>query len=750
MRTPDVFLLHAYSSRNSGDGLLVKLSLQAIRDAGFAQRVTVVCLDPASFVGYLDDQHIELISLWQFVARTFTQAWFRRAPVCFGVGGGYLRAGTWKEGCKTLVAHGLQIVCASLWKPRARIYLPQSVGPFSGLPGNVLKWLVRRHIDTIFLRDDKSVRELTHRHAVRIGDLVVLEISKQPPVPRRATVTSSTSSIFSTRRDVYFVFRDLGDKPYADAYVAKLRRLVQLTPDARLALQSSGRGNSDDMFYRRVFGIESAPALRDVIRQEDAIVVSVRLHGSLESVLGGLPSIHIAYERKGQAAYSDLGLSSYAYHAESFDPDTVTAAIEKLRRDPAPFWQQLADASTNRYREMIERIKAKCDPSITLLIDGNFQKVGDQIFSPHMGHRKFAARFTENFSSVCIAARSFPAQHARGDLVTGEATHFVDLGNPRGVKALIGHLPRLIWRIWCVIRDADLLVLRFPGNLSLLAMLLCQASGKPFSAEIVADPGDYFSDTASSHPLRHIARRVHCWATRHAAKHGRTVRYVTVGALQAIYPPRAQARSFGFSDAYLPDELFELRDDTYTRRNAETGVFRIVNVAMMHNESKGHSVLLKAMAVLRARGLNVELTLIGDGAQRGTFEQLAAQLGLGDCVHFAGALSGDDVLNIVSQHALFVLPSLQEGMPRALLEAMAVGIPVIATQVGGVGEVLELASLIPPADIDALSEKIMHVATDAQWCDQQKKRQYETVRRFRYSDLQAQYRHYCEALKAYG
>lgn len=69
MKTPDVYLLHAYSSRNSGDGLLVKLSLRAIREAGFRQRVTVVCLDPASFVGYLDDSLVELISLWQFGGR---------------------------------------------------------------------------------------------------------------------------------------------------------------------------------------------------------------------------------------------------------------------------------------------------------------------------------------------------------------------------------------------------------------------------------------------------------------------------------------------------------------------------------------------------------------------------------------------------------------------------------------------------------------------------------------------------------
>ena len=747
MKTPDVYLLHAYSSRNSGDGLLVKLSLRAIRDAGFRQCVTVVCLDKASFAGYLDDPRIELVSLPRFVARTLARAWCRPGPVFFGVGGGYLRGGTWREGCKALIAHGLQIVCASLWRPRARIYLPQSIGPFSTVPGRMLKSLVRGHVDTVFLRDDKSVRELKHRHALRIGDLVVLEICKHLHASR---VADSALVADNARRKVYFVFRDLSDKPYAEAYIAKLRRLVELMPDANLALQSAGRGNSDDLFYQRVFGEDSAPTLSDVIRSGDAIVVSVRLHGSLESVLGGVPSIHIAYERKGQAAYSDLGLSGYAFHAESFDPDEVAASIEALRCDSAPFWQKLAGLSASRYEGLVNAIKEETSPSLTLLFDGNFSKIGNEIFSPHMGHRKFAARFTDSFACVRIAARAFPTQRAHGERVTGEQTQFIDLGASRGVKALIMRLPRLVWRTWRVICDADILLLRFPGNLSLLAMLLCRATGKPFSSEIVADPADYFSDAASRHPLRHVARRVHCWATRHAAKHGRTVRYVTESALQAAFPPGTPARSFGFSDVFLPDELFDCRDNTCRLHDADGSAFSIVNVAMMHNESKGHGILLHTVAALRGRGLNVSLTLVGDGVLRAQFERLAERLGLGDSVRFAGVLNGDDVLCTVSQHALFVLPSLQEGMPRALLEAMALGIPVIATCVGGVAEVLEQGSLVPPGDIDALSRRIARIASDAQWRDQQQRRQREAVRRFRYSNLQTQYRDYCEALKAHG
>ncbi|MDQ7982199.1 polysaccharide pyruvyl transferase family protein [Paraburkholderia sp. SARCC-3016] len=349
MRAHDVFLLHAYSPRNSGDGLLVKLSLEAIRAAGIHRRVTVVCLDKAAFANYLDDPDVELISLAEFVLRTAVRVVSRRPAIFFGVGGGYLRSGNRAEGWKALIAHGTQILCAAISAGSRTIYLPQSVGPFNGLPGFLLKRLIRRCVGTIFLRDDKSNQELRHWRGIRIGDLVVLEIA------RRVQLTVVQPAI--DRQKVYFVFRDLSGKPYSDAYLRNVKRLAQLIPDAEFVLQSSGRGNSDDEFYRRVFGIECRTSLREALQQRDAIVVSVRLHGSLESVLAGVPSIHLSYERKGVAAYRDLGLDEYVFHASDFDPAAIATLVEQLRTVPHLFWHRLNTASANRYDELLEYIR---------------------------------------------------------------------------------------------------------------------------------------------------------------------------------------------------------------------------------------------------------------------------------------------------------------------------------------------------------------------------------------------------------
>ncbi|RAQ16202.1 polysaccharide pyruvyl transferase family protein [Burkholderia cepacia] len=351
MKTPDIYLLHAYSSRNSGDGLLVRLSLKAIRDAGIDCIVTIVCLDPVSFRDYLDDARVRIWSLSRFCIESIRGIGRARSAIFFGVGGGYLRASHRVEGWKSLVAHGSQLACTALWRTALSIYLPQSIGPLGSAPGALLAKLVRRRVNVVFLRDDKSVVELAHPNGLRTGDLVVLEIGRTSRQDHPGDASEGLP------RPICFVFRDLKGKPYREAYLAKLRRLVELLPEAVFAVQSSGRGNGDDAFYREAFGIGRVDDLATLVGRAHPLVVSVRLHGSLESILAGVPSIHIAYERKGQSAYDDLGLSRYVAQASDFDAEHVARLTCELARDDRAYWQGLRTEGEARYKEMVERIR---------------------------------------------------------------------------------------------------------------------------------------------------------------------------------------------------------------------------------------------------------------------------------------------------------------------------------------------------------------------------------------------------------
>lgn len=132
-------------------------------------------------------------------------------------------------------------------------------------------------------------------------------------------------------------------------------------------------------------------------------------------------------------------------------------------------------------------------------------------------------------------------------------------------------------------------------------------------------------------------------------------------------------------------------------------------------EQKGQVHLLRAVPLVLERFPNIVFLLAGDGPLRTELEGEARQLGIIDAVRFLGTRS--DVPDLLRLADLFILPSVSEGMPVALLEAMMVGLPVIASQVEGVDEIVQDGQnglTVPPADPKALSQAILRLALDAE------------------------------------
>lgn len=135
-------------------------------------------------------------------------------------------------------------------------------------------------------------------------------------------------------------------------------------------------------------------------------------------------------------------------------------------------------------------------------------------------------------------------------------------------------------------------------------------------------------------------------------------------------------------------------------------------VGRLHPQ-KGLSDLLVAIAQVRAQVSPIRLLLVGDGELRSELEAQARLLGLSDIVTFAGIRM--DVPEILAALYVFAFPSLWEGLPLAVLEAMAAGLPVVATRVGGIPEVVEdgvTGLLVPPRAPEALAEAIIALLQD--------------------------------------
>ena len=143
-----------------------------------------------------------------------------------------------------------------------------------------------------------------------------------------------------------------------------------------------------------------------------------------------------------------------------------------------------------------------------------------------------------------------------------------------------------------------------------------------------------------------------------------------------------------------------------------SGHLLVTAVAGLNNQ-KGHIHLVRAMPEILRAVSNARFLFAGDGHLRGELEATVVSLGLKDAVTFAGERS--DIPSILASSDLFVLPSLFEGMPMSVLEAMAAGRAVVATDVGGTQDVVvpgETGLLVPPGDPAALAVAVIELLSD--------------------------------------
>jgi len=142
---------------------------------------------------------------------------------------------------------------------------------------------------------------------------------------------------------------------------------------------------------------------------------------------------------------------------------------------------------------------------------------------------------------------------------------------------------------------------------------------------------------------------------------------------------------------------------------------RLITVAGL-GKAKGFDILLKALQNMT----DVELLIVGGGPERIELERLAARLGLADRVKFLGHVPHKEVWRHLFSSSIFIMPSLREGLPRALLEAMACGLFIIATNVGGIPDAVKdgwNGILVEPGDPCDLRKAIDRALSDKEFME---------------------------------
>ncbi len=273
-------------------------------------------------------------------------------------------------------------------------------------------------------------------------------------------------------------------------------------------------------------------------------------------------------------------------------------------------------------------------------------------------------------------------------------------------------------------KNVDIVLIRLPSVLGFLAAIVAYRNNKKIIVEQVGNAKEAMSTQGSL--LGKIAAPFFEIINKRIVKNADYVSYVTLSKLQKDYPSLAFQTSI--SDVIIEKvcSFSELDIRRFNSQEIKIGVIGGFDVRY-----KGQDVVLKALSMLDDTiKNNIEIYFIGKGNSNWLVEA-AKKVGLKENIKFIGPKkSGEDVFQFLKTLSLYIQPSLTEGMPRALLEAMSVGCPVLGSKVGGIPDVINEEFLHKPGDFKMLSKQIYQLFQDRDLLENEAKRSLKFVNPF--------------------
>lgn len=189
------------------------------------------------------------------------------------------------------------------------------------------------------------------------------------------------------------------------------------------------------------------------------------------------------------------------------------------------------------------------------------------------------------------------------------------------------------------------------------------------------------------------------WATRLVVRNARMVTTVTDNLAQAMQAHGLLNPNYVTLPNVVDTDLFKLQAH-------HNSIPRIIHISCFEDQSKNISGLLEALKILKEKGVAYQAVLIGEGMDFDAMKKKAESLQLGEHIRFTGLLQGQALADELASGDFLVLSSHYENMPVVILEALACGLPVVSTRVGGIAEILDESNgiLVPARDSQALAE----------------------------------------------
>ena len=281
----------------------------------------------------------------------------------------------------------------------------------------------------------------------------------------------------------------------------------------------------------------------------------------------------------------------------------------------------------------------------------------------------------------------------------------VTFKNVKGINPIqifIIHFFYNIKILWSVLR-IELNIMRLPSFLGLFCCFLCMIFHKKYFVEVVGHTKDSLLDN-NSKVGKIVLAHIYSYFTQIAIKNATGAIYVTQNALQKDYPCQ------GFSN-YASNVILKIDNKNNPKISYEiNNIPQIGLIGSFNNGYKGIDFAIKLVAhLLTKKKIQLNLHVLGHGSLLEEYKQLAKLLGVEDQIYFDGLLPLEQVPMWLDGMDIYIQPSLTEGLPRSLIEAMSRGLPCIASDVGGIPELLSSSNIFTEFNEKIVGEMLINL-----------------------------------------
>lgn len=368
---------------------------------------------------------------------------------------------------------------------------------------------------------------------------------------------------------------------------------------------------------------------------------------------------------------------------------------------------------------------------------------GDHVFARSYGYSIWKERYLNVFEKATILTRNYQADKdmmGKIDLLSGENIRYDDrIGMFKGPDIFFNR------RAWNIVKEdvkkSDFVICRLDSFLGLMAIEVCRKSGKPYLIEVAGCAWDSFWNHGMAGKIIAPAMFI---MTRRAIKKSKYVIYVTKSFLQSRYPTKGNQINVSNVKLYHNTaNILQQRIEkiSHTDFNQKIIIGTAANVDVKY---KGQQYVIRALGILKKLGYNqFEYQLPGAGDNRFLLEE-ARKCGVEEDVVFLGSLTHEKMMEWYQTIDLYIQPSLQEGLPRSVIEAMSYALPCMGTNVAGIPELLEEDCLLDKKRIvNALVESLQLIRREK--FIEEAKRNFEKAKLYDFDILNERRKKFFEA-----